>query len=286
MIGVDYALIDANASPDWEQARGHTGLSFAIIRAGWGTSSDPTWKRDRIPARAAGVTVGPFLAPQWPRPGMPKPPSPADQAQAFVRNIGMLDNKDLPPAVDVEFNTNLKVETGMEPADVVDWVTEFNRVIVESYGTQVMVYTSRRVWVEVLLGVEAPELADCPLWVKSPYLLPARRAPFVANDNVIPHPPIPAPWGNAYTVQQYQGDAIGFPGFTSTVDVNLFNVVSYGCSGDQVALIQRRLGLVCTGKFDGTTKDAVVSLQQKTGLSQDGVVGPKTFAALSWLSSC
>ena len=60
----------------------------------------------------------------------------------------------------------------------------------------------------------------------------------------------------------------------------------FGDSGDDVGQLQRDLvrasyPLDVTNLYDDSTKAAVVTLQQKAGLIGDGIVGPKTYAALA-----
>ncbi|WP_176343162.1 N-acetylmuramidase domain-containing protein [Paraburkholderia bryophila] len=60
----------------------------------------------------------------------------------------------------------------------------------------------------------------------------------------------------------------------------------FGDHGDDVGLLQRRLiragyPLDVTHLYDDATESAVIALQKKTGLVDDGVAGPKTLAALA-----
>jgi len=52
-------------------------------------------------------------------------------------------------------------------------------------------------------------------------------------------------------------------------------------SGELVKLIQTKVGVSDTGTFDGTTEAAIRRFQRLHGLVPDGIVGPKTWAALS-----
>lgn len=62
--------------------------------------------------------------------------------------------------------------------------------------------------------------------------------------------------------------------------------IEFGSTGTIVALVQDRLnelGFNCgtaDGKFGSKTKNAVISFQSSSGLSADGIVGPKTWDAL------
>lgn len=58
-------------------------------------------------------------------------------------------------------------------------------------------------------------------------------------------------------------------------------VLSEGASGGDVIVLQQRLGTTNPdGKFGPKTKTAVMAFQRSKGLAVDGVVGPKTWAAL------
>lgn len=53
-----------------------------------------------------------------------------------------------------------------------------------------------------------------------------------------------------------------------------------GDSGQDVVVLQQRLGITADGKFGPGTYGAVVAYQRSKGLTADGVVGPRTWAAL------
>ena len=53
-----------------------------------------------------------------------------------------------------------------------------------------------------------------------------------------------------------------------------------GVSGASVSAVQRALGVRITGVYDARTKRAVRAFQRRNGLEVDGIVGPKTLAAL------
>lgn len=54
-----------------------------------------------------------------------------------------------------------------------------------------------------------------------------------------------------------------------------------GLSGNDVKAMQEKLGIAATGTFDAATLRAVKDFQSKHGLQVDGLVGPKTLAALA-----
>ena len=64
--------------------------------------------------------------------------------------------------------------------------------------------------------------------------------------------------------------------------------LKFGDSGDFVSELQRRLAMVkcfpenaVNGFFDGTTSNAVISFQNREGLTADGVAGPETLRRLN-----
>lgn len=53
-----------------------------------------------------------------------------------------------------------------------------------------------------------------------------------------------------------------------------------GAANDLVKTVQRKLKVDVTGSFDGHTEAAVRTFQRERGMVPDGIVGPKTWAAL------
>jgi hypothetical protein len=102
-------------------------------------------------------------------------------------------------------------------------------------------------------------------------------------------PPVPPPWGDSrnWWIHQYQGDAVRLPGFpTGNVDMNRFNTMLKGETGDRVKWVQRRLGIAQNGRFDDVMESYLLAFQDKKGLMSIGVdlgvVDLKTFVSLCW----
>jgi peptidoglycan hydrolase-like protein with peptidoglycan-binding domain len=53
-----------------------------------------------------------------------------------------------------------------------------------------------------------------------------------------------------------------------------------GAAGELVELVQTKIGIPANGTFDAATEAAVRRFQRDTGLVPDGIVGPRTWAAL------
>ena len=96
---------------------------------------------------------------------------------------------------------------------------------------------------------------------------------------------VPKPWGDAgnWWIHQYHGDAWKFPGFKQ-VDVNRFNSMVKGASGDRVKWVQRRLGIAQSGDYDDAMLEKIKKLQSDNGIDADGTIGPQTFALLCWMN--
>lgn len=56
--------------------------------------------------------------------------------------------------------------------------------------------------------------------------------------------------------------------------------IKRGSSGEDVAYLQRMLGLPSAGQFDQRTELAVIDFQRKYGLADDGIVGPVTWGMI------
>jgi N-acetyl-anhydromuramyl-L-alanine amidase AmpD len=53
-----------------------------------------------------------------------------------------------------------------------------------------------------------------------------------------------------------------------------------GAAGDLVELLQKKLGVAVTDRFDASTEAALRAFQREHGLIPDGIVGPRTWATL------
>jgi GH25 family lysozyme M1 (1,4-beta-N-acetylmuramidase) len=286
-FGIDTASVAGNKNPDWMRAKAEVPVDFAIIRSNWGTAPDSVFRRDWPKLKDAGIVRGAYLFLRFPHSKWGRPPSPAAQARAFIATVGNLGQSDLPPSLDVEFPGGRR-ETGMTSRQILAGVRDAWQTLRGHYGVVPLIYTSARVWKEDLDNLPAPDLTESPLWLARYHFLkgPAVYGPRVFAGGPI-NPPVPPPWGDAtnWWIHQYQGDAVGLPGFpTGDVDMNTFNVMVRGATGDRVRWAQRRLGIAQSGVFDPATEGALRAFQSKKGLGTDGMVDPRTFAYLCWSS--
>jgi GH25 family lysozyme M1 (1,4-beta-N-acetylmuramidase) len=286
-FGIDTASVDENKNPDWMRAKAQVPIDFAIIRSNFGTVPDPVFPRDWPKLTEAGIVRGAYLFLRFPHSTRGRPPDPVAQAKAFIATVRNLDQSDLPPTLDVEFPGEGRKETGMTARQLLDGVRGAWKTLRDYYRVAPIIYTSARVWNEDLCNLPAPDLAESPLWVK---YYPFRKGPARYGLQTFAggrfNPPVPPPWGDPtnWWIHQYQGDAVRLPGFTGTVDMNRFNTMIRGATGDRVRWVQRRLGVPQSGAFDASTERALRAFQNKKGIGADGVINPRTFALLCWSS--
>ncbi len=268
------------------KAKNEVPISFAIFRSNYGAFKDTIYAREWPRIKSAGIVGGAYLFLRFPNPDADRKygpsPAPEKQAQAVIDTVGKIDHSDLPPTVDVEFPGGRNV-TGMSAQQCLEHVRIAWKVLKSYYGVAPIVYTSARVWKDDLNNLPAPDLAESPLWLAS---YPFRKGPAVFSNVVTRiNPPVPPPWGDKtnWWIHQYQGDALKLPGFaTGNVDMNRFNTVVKGASGDQVKWVQRRLGIANNGMFDAAMETALARFQSSHGLAVNPVVDPRTFGYLCW----
>lgn len=290
ILGLDYASVDENSPPDFHAAK-MAGARFAIVRGSYETWVDPVAKRDLPKIRAAGLVAGTYIAIH---PGEGHP-GPAEQIAAFYRAVAIDPTRDLVPALDIEFPHGIAA-TGMTRAALAGWIMGAAAAHEHTFGVRPMIYSSGRVLdgsdadsldIPSLPGVFAQTMSSSPLWLARYPIAEDRPAVYDVRVDGLAHPPVPAAWGDQRNVwiHQYQGDARGFPGFSSTVDLNRFFAMRLGDSGERVRWLQRRIGQAegTPGQFDRVMDDAVRDFQCKHDLEVDGIVGPATFAAASWV---
>lgn len=291
-IGVDFASVDGNKQlgPDGWKAQRENGLDFAIVRGSYEKWADSTAARDAPDIRAAGIVFGAYM---FPMPGKGHPTA-AEQVRTFTQ-ANTLRSGDFPPVLDVEFPQGIAA-TGLGRAELLAWIREAVKALRQFYGIAPMIYTSKRVWDgtdtdSLALGsVAAVELADCALWLARyamDYRKPALGDDIYERDRLaaLPWPPTPAAWGEGnHWIHQDQGDAVGFKGFSSTVDVDRFRAMAVGETGPRVRWGQKHLRMVegAPGVFDAVMTDAVLKFQNAFDLDMTGSVNASTFGHLAW----
>lgn len=280
MEGVDYASVDENAPPNVSVAR-QAGVKFTIVRGAYtaGNQSRPDLHmgRDRdawggFSAATGRTTPGAFGS--YMILGHSKAdPSPVEQVQAFIAAYGKRRLGELPPTLDVEFPSG-RAATGWTAEQALQRC-EIALTALQNYYGVVMTYTSTRVWKEDLGDIDSELFARSPLWIKTGYVYKAGNKPHPESCPATPGE-LPKPWHDAtgVWVHQYQGDAKGYPGFSSTVDCNKF--LARDCTKQAIlpgSWVAQRLATYNVAD--------VSTFQRACGLVVDGVVGPATFALLT-----
>ncbi len=284
LIGIDYASVDGNLPPDlttWQAACAAQGsrAALAIIRAVWGTKPDATLRRDWDRLTGAGLTCGGYLLLRMPHSGFSA--APEDQVHVLADVLGRLTTKHLVPTIDIE-------DTGLPASEELEWVHRAWKEVRRIWGVSPMFYTSDRVWREDLHNLPAGEMTDSPLWLAKPWPWAIRQAPQLSGTPFASgqlDPKVPSPWGaHNWWMHQYQGDAYHVPGFTSTVDLSRFRLMRVGEIGPRVAWVQHRLALAegVAQTFEDVMLTQVKAFQTEHALEADGIIGPQTFAALTW----
>lgn len=274
-IGCDIASID-QGSPNWQEARSHGGMRFVGLRAAFGLTQDPLYLTRLAQLSDLGIPSFPYLA------LTPNLSTPEAQVDAALTHVGPLDRTCFPIALDIEGDRH-----GLSAAQWLDWVTRARNRVRSSIGVSPILYTSRIYWEDPagMDNLPAPALADSLGWWKYyPYPVNAPAIYTQAAIDTLTAPPAPAPWGDQWGIHQYQGDAEGFPGFSSFCDLNRLHVIGRGASGDTVRWIQRRLPVASAdGAFGPLTTKAVQEFQSSHGLTTDGIVGLDTMQRLAWV---
>jgi hypothetical protein len=300
MIILDYASGDSN-TVDFQAVKtaGVSGLYlrrsscfFDQTHNAWRLYHDPVYTRDSGLVRIAGMVVGAYMFPSFNKGA----PAPSVQVANFLSAGGTVQSgQDLPVMLDVEFPGNGIQDTHQSQAEVFVLILETIRELRKHFSA-VGIYTSHVQWHDSngLGGPDHPDLDGVYLWIKTPYRLAARQGqdlwpvtpPHVGRlaGDPFDYWRVPTPWvDQSFWLQQYQGDCLGFPGVSNTVDLSLWNSLSPNW-GDlsRIYWLEKKLGLQTSGTWTQKTTDALKAFQTSRGLFADAVIGPKTFAALCW----
>jgi lysozyme len=180
---------------DWE-AVARSGIQYCFIKATEGQATvDSRFASNWHGAAKAGILRGAY---HFFHPATPA----ASQADLFARTVNQLQPGDLPPVLDLETPANwANIPLENRTSLALQWLN-----IVESrLGAHPIVYLSPAFATEILMN--APALAQFPLWV--------------AHTTMAPAPTVPKPW-NSWTFWQYTGQS-KVPGIGRFVDANRFN---------------------------------------------------------------
>jgi peptidoglycan hydrolase-like protein with peptidoglycan-binding domain len=284
-LGVDIANMDGNRC-DWVKARA-AGVRYAYLRDCFSTADDRTYELEAPRCRAAGVKPGPYFFPDQRVNAVPM----ATQIASFAVNVRRYEQAgDLPAAFDVEFSQGTR-GTGRTRVQLLALVVSIAEGLRAALGYWPVLYSSKRVIdgedtdaldADGQTEVDLSPLKNCPFWA-SRYIANYHVAPVLQGLDSLPLPPIPKYLGDAGNVwiRQTQGDSIGMPGFTRTVDIDIFYPMRLGEKGERVKWVQRRVGASADGTFGAQTDIAVREFQRSQHLDADGIIGIDTWSRLA-----
>ena len=295
-LGVDYADTDTINKPGvagFTQAKS-AGARIVIPRGVYGRPAhgqspvylDSYWARDKNDIVAAGLVRSSYLFVCVPTKANPNPPSPEVQVAAFYGYV-QLDKPtagkkphDMVPFFDVEMASDT-----LSADEYYDWILKVAKLLRSAFGAWPGMYTSDRVWTEVLKDHAAGQLINCPLWIAKPWPW-ATGTPVHLDGAPGYNPTTILQFDGQWMIYQFQGDGLGMPGFTpGAVDMNRVNLVKLGTKGGTVKWIQARAGNIAVdGDFGPKTEARIKDLQAQYAMTADGIVGVDTFTLLTWLN--
>lgn len=262
----------------WPQIKSN-GYTVVYLKSSEGlTWNDPTFASHVQGAHSVGIQVGAYHF------AHPESNSALDEAKHFVSILKQTPT-DLMPVLDLESPN--KPTTGITGAYLVTWARDFINYVQSETGKKVMLYTGA--WYVNTYGLHG--LGDIPLWIAvygvsavpqcgdwTSYLMwQFTDAASVSGINgavdMSYAPSIEALKGN-YTQEDFS------PMANPTVQLNSTGAVVQKLQAD-LNTLGAKPQLAIDGSFGPTTLQAVKNFQAKHGLTQDGVVGPNTWAAIS-----
>ena len=294
-LGVDYADTDTINKPGvtgFTEAK-NAGARIIIPRAVFGRPAnsqypvylDSYWARDKADIIAAGLNRSAYLFVCVPT-STRAAPSPEVQVAAFYGYVQLNKPKigqkpqDMVPFFDVE-----QASDTLTPEAYYQWILKIATEMRRAFGAWPGMYSSDRVWIEVLKNHAAGQLINCPLWIAKPWPW-ATGTPVHLDGAPGYQPDTIAAFQDSWILYQFQGDGIGMPGMSpGAVDMNRVNIVKRGAKGGTVTWIQSRAGHIdVDGDFGAKTEARIKELQAQYALTADGIVGIDTFTLLSWLN--
>lgn len=183
-----------HAPPDFEAMKA-AGVAGVILRIFEGQTPDEveggySFETLRRAALAAGLVVGSYQYFRARHPG-------DWQAGLYLKALGDLGPRELPPALDVEELDGQSPEKARQ--EVLAWIYKVREIT----GQHPIIYTGPIFWLHTLKAGNLPGVSDCPLWIA---------------DYRVPGPQIPAPWKETL-LYQFTGSGKS-AGVAGPVDIN------------------------------------------------------------------
>ena len=172
-LGIDYANTDTINKPGvagFTQAK-NAGARIIIPRGVFGRPTngqspvflDSYWARDKDDIVAAGLVRSSYLFVCVPTKAQPDTPSPEVQVAAFYGYVQLakpvVNQKphDMVPFFDVEMDSDV-----LSADEYYDWILRIAKGLRSAFGAWPGMYSSDRVWSEVLKNHAAGQLINCP----------------------------------------------------------------------------------------------------------------------------
>lgn len=248
---------------DWAKVA-KDGVEFAIIRAGYGrelSQKDDNFEQNYTAAKKAGIQVGAYWY------------SYADSVKRAEEEaktcLKVLEGKhfELPVFFDQEYEKSILALSNKTRTDIILKFLE----IIQAAGRKCGLYSSTNF---ITTKLEASRLRQYPLWI-------AEYGSKLHYTGTV--------WAWQYSskgrVSGILGNVDCNHGYFAQQTTSNDGLLRKGDTGAAIKLLQHRLNLVGSQlRVDGiwgvATDQAVRNYQYKAGLTVDGVVGPKTQAAL------
>ena len=248
---------------DWTKVA-KDGVQFAVIRAGYGrelSQKDKYFERNYAGAKAAGIQVGAYWYSYA---------NSVERGEQEARAcLKVLEGKrfELPIFFDQEYEKSILALSNKTRTDIVLKFLE----TVKGAGRKVGLYSSTNF---ITTKLQANRLTEYPLWI-------AEYGPKLHYPGTV--------WAWQYTskgrVAGIRGNVDCNHGYFAQAKNTDSNLLRKGDTGAAVKLLQHRLNLLGSqltedGIWGVKTDQSVRNYQYKAGLTVDGIVGPKTQAAL------
>ncbi len=225
--GIDVSRYQGNIN--WAQVK-NAGIGFAIIKATEGsTITDPMFAANLQGAKAAGLLVGTYHF--FRAMNQAEALQEYDYFMSVINKNGGLQALDIPPALDVEYDTETKV-----PENVSQLAAEWLQRVEQAAGTKPLIYTYPWFGNTYLQGLD-----QYPLWLAS-YSL---------------QPPVDIDGWKNWTFLQYRSDG-SVAGISGSVDMD-----EYEGSVEEL--------MAAFGGYSLTTEDADKLIAILQGIYQAGL---------------
>ncbi len=265
--GIDVSHHQGNIK--WDKVA-DDGIRFALIKASEAlTFKDRKFETNTKGCRDNAIRCGAY---HFFRPGKDGRQQ-ADNLLSQLDKVNFGQKGDLLPALDCEdFDESSKSKYRDELQACLD------RIEIK-IGKKPIIYTLRSFWKRI----GNPDFSSYPLWVVDLSSVDSPRLPKHWADYVI--------WQYSFTGSvsgisddvdrdRFKGDLNDLDDISVTEGPQDRPTLQRGARGVLVEEIQQRVGVTVDGIFGARTEAAVRQFQRDNGLVPDGIVGPRTWAAL------